>query len=126
MQRIWVGVNKARAGEFADLYEFGCFQRWPRHRSSNVIAARCVIIWKMVERNVGVKCRSTARGFKGKFQDSDTYTGTTPRSGQRLVNVVVAEKPGFILFSFDVSQVFAKGMAFEELSALSGQDVRKG
>ena len=29
------------------------------------------------------------------------------------------------MFSFDVGQAFAKGMAFEEFSALSGQDIRK-
>ena len=87
--------------------------------------ARWVITWKMIEGNVGIKCRLTVRGFKDKFQDRDTYAGTTSRSGQRLVNVVAVENTGFILFSFDVSQAFAKGMTFEELSALSGQDIRK-
>ena len=46
-------------------------------------------------------------------------------SGQRLVNAVAAEHPEFILFSFDVSQAVAKGKTFEEVCALSGQDVRK-
>ena len=41
------------------------------------------------------------------------------------MNVVAAENPEFILVSFDVSRVFAKGMAFEEFSALRGQDIRK-
>ena len=45
--------------------------------------------------------------------------------GQRCVNDVAAGNPEFILCSFDVSQAFAKGMTFEESSALSGQDVRK-
>lgn len=39
--------------------------------------------------------------------------------------MVAAENPEFILFSFDVHQAFAKGMAFEELSEISGQNVRK-
>ena len=73
----------------------------------------------MIEGNVGVKCRFIVRGFKDKYQDFDTYAGTTSRSGQRIVNAVVAENEDFILFSFDVSQAFANGLAFEELSAFT-------
>ena len=65
------------------------------------------------------------RGFKDKFQDLDTYAGATGRSGQRFVNVVAAEHENFLLFSFDVSQAFAKGLTFEELSALTAQQIRK-
>ena len=118
-------VSAAKVKEIAGVYDLGCFKRWPRHRSDNIIDARWLITWKMIEGNVGIKCRLTVRGFKDKFQDLDTYAGTTSRSGQRLVNAVAAENPEFILFSFDVSQAFAKGLTFEELSALSGQDIRK-
>ena len=79
----------------------------------------------MIEGNVGVKCRLAVRRFKDKFLDLDIYAVTAGRSGQRLANAVAAENPELILFSFDVSQAFAKGMTFEELSAFSGQDVRK-
>ena len=79
----------------------------------------------MIEGNVGVKCRLTVRGVKDKFQDSDIYAGTTSRSGQRLANAVAAGVPEFMLSTFDVSQTSAKGMTFEELTALSGQDIRK-
>ena len=65
------------------------------------------------------------RGFKDKFQDLDTYVGTTSRSGHRLANAVAAENPEFILFSFDVSRAFATGMTFEEFSAFSGHDIGK-
>ena len=59
------------------------------------------------------------------FQDLDTYAGTTSRSGQRFANAVAVGNLQFILFSFDVGQAFAKGMAFEGLGALSGQDIKK-
>ena len=42
-----------------------------------------------------------------------------------MVNALAAGHKDFLLFSFDVSQVFAKGLTFEELSALTGQEVRK-
>ena len=77
-----------------------------------------------MECNVGAKCRLTVRGFNDKFQDLDTYAGTTSRSGQRIVNAVGAENDKFILFSFDVSQAFAKGWTFEELSKLTGTSCR--
>ena len=78
----------------------------------------------MIEGNVGVKCRLTVRGFKDKFQHLDTYAGTTSCSGQRIVNADAAENEGFILFSFDVSQAFAKGLTFEESFKLTGTECR--
>lgn len=65
------------------------------------------------------------RGFRGKFQDLDAYAGITSRSGQRLVNVVAAVGPDFILFGLDASQAFAKGLTFAELSALRGMELRE-
>lgn len=72
----------------------------------------------MAEGNVGINCRLAVRGFKDQFQDSDTYAGATRRAGQRLVDAAAADNFDFILFCFDVSKSFAKGMAFEEFSAL--------
>lgn len=92
---------------------------------ATIIDARWAITWKMVEGNVGVKCRLIVIGFNDTFKDLDTYAGTTSRSGQRLVNAAAAENPEFILSSFDVSQAFAKGVAFRRLSALTGTEVRK-
>ena len=66
----------------------------------------------------------TVRDFTDKLQDFDAYTGVISHRGQRLVNAVAAEHSEFILFNFDVSQAFAKRIAFEEFSALSGQDIR--
>ena len=88
-----VDVDKATVKAMAGLCDLGCFKTWPRHSSSNIIDARCVITWKMIQGNVGVKCRSTVRGFKDQFQDSDAYAGAIDRSGQRFANVVAAENP---------------------------------
>ena len=38
-------------------------------------------MWKMIDGNVGVKCRLAVRGFKDKFQDLGAYAGTTSRPG---------------------------------------------
>ena len=59
------------------------------------------------------------------MQDLETYAGTTSRCGQRIVNAMASEHADFVLFSFDVSQAFAKGMALAELSALTGLDIRE-
>ena len=53
------------------------------------------------------------RGFNDKFQELETYAGTASRAGQRTVNTIASEHEGIVLFSFDVSQAFAKGMALE-------------
>lgn len=119
LKENYVEVRNAKVKEIPGPFDLGCFKRWPRYRSKNFIDVRWVIAWKVIEDNVGVKCRLIVRGFNDKLQDLDTCAGTTSRSGQRLVNVVVAENPGFILFTFDVSQVFAKGMTFEEFSAFT-------
>ena len=52
------------------------------------------------------------------------YAGTASRSGQRIVNSVAAQHEDWVLFSFDVSQAFAKGMTFEELARLTGMPLR--
>ena len=108
----WEDVKQAKIKKIKGRYDLCCFQRHPRAESHNIIDARWVITWKMIEGNVGVNCRFIVRGFKDKFQDFDTYAGTISRSGQRLVNAVAAEIEDFILFSFDVSQAFAKCSIF--------------
>ena len=79
----------------------------------------------MIDSLLGIKCRLAARGSKGTIQEFETYAGTTARCGQRLVNLVVAEHDDFVLFSFDVPQAFAKGMAFNELSESTGMELRE-
>ena len=91
----WREVNAAKVKEIPGLYELGCFKRWPRFKSKNAIDARWAIMWKMIDSNVGAKCRLVVRGLKDQFQDPDAYAGTTSRSGQRVVNAVAAVNPDF-------------------------------
>ena len=115
IQQNWQDFKQAKVKEINGLYDSGCSQRHPRHKSHDIIDARWVVIWKMIEGNVGVNCRFALRGFKYKFQDLDNYAGTSCRSSQRFVNDVAAENEDFILFSFDVGQACAKGLTFESL-----------
>ena len=108
IQHNWQDVKQADTKEIKGLYDLGCSPRHPRHKSHNIIDARLVITGKMIEDNVGAKCRLTVRGFMDRFQDLDTYVGTISRSGQRMVNAVAEGHEDFILSSFDVSQAFAK------------------
>ena len=65
------------------------------------------------------------RGFRDRCQTMDTFAGTASRSGQRVVNSVVALEKDFVMFSFDISQAFAQGMTFEEISKTTGTDLRE-
>ena len=118
-------IGEAKLKEIKGLFELGCFKRVPRASCRNIIDARWVITWKLIDGVVAIKCRLTARGFKDKMQELETYAGTTSRYGQRIVNAIAAEHEDFVLFSFDVSQAFAKGMTFKELSELTGTELRE-
>ena len=61
----WQDVNKAGVKEINGLYDFGCFQRCPRAKAHNIIDARWVITWKMVEGSVGVNGRFAVMGVQG-------------------------------------------------------------
>ena len=63
------------------------------------------------------------RGFKDRDQSYETFAGTASRAGQRIVNTMVAQDDDMELFSFDVSQAFAKGLTFEEYARLTGQQL---
>ena len=120
----WQDVKQAKIKEIKRLFDLVCFQRDPRSKSHNIIDARWVIIWTMVEGNVGANCRFTVRGFKDKFQDLGAYAGTISRSGQRHANAVAAENEDFIFLSFDASRAFAKGLTFGGFSKLTGTECR--
>ena len=79
-------VNTTKAKEINGVFVLGCFQRYLRAKAHDIIDARWVITWKMIEGSVGVKCRLIVRGFKDRFQDLDAYAGTTSKSGQRVLS----------------------------------------
>ena len=61
-------IRKAKVKEINGLYDLGCFKRWPRNNSHNIIGARGVITWKGIESNVGVQIRLTVRWFNDRLQ----------------------------------------------------------
>ncbi len=119
-----VKVDASKLKEIKGLVELGCFKRRPKRGAFNVVDTRWVITWKMIDKVLQIKCRLTMRGFKDRQSDIETFAGTTSRAGQRVVNTVVAQEDDFVLFSFDVSQAFAKGLTFEEFARLTGQELR--
>ena len=118
-------VNSLKFKEILGLHNLGCFKRRRKRRDDNVVDTRWVITWKMIDGKLEIKVRLTMRGFKDRDQDLETFAGTATRTGQKVVNHCVAQNPNFELFSFDVSQAFAKGLTFEDLSQLTGTEVRK-
>ena len=81
--------------------------------------------WKTIDGKKGIKCRLTMRGFKDRTTDLETFAGTASRCGQRVVNTMAAQEDTFELWSFDVSQAFAKGLTFDELAELTDTPLRK-
>ena len=45
IQENWREVRQGKVKEIGGLYELGCFKRWPRNKSHNIIDARWVITW---------------------------------------------------------------------------------
>ena len=69
-------------------------------------------------------CRFAVRGFKDTFQELEMHAGTTGRADQRIVNTIVVDRGDFSVWLFDVSNAFAKAMAFEEFCVLIGTQIR--
>ena len=120
-----VEVETGKFKELSGLFELKCFKRFPATQARNRVDTRWVFTWKLVNNKKIIKCRLTMRGFRDRQIDMETFAGTASRSGQRIVNSVVVQENDFVLFSFDVSQAFAKGMTFEELARLTGTQLRE-
>ena len=118
-------VSAAKLKEVKGLHDLGCLARFLRSRSRNRVDTRWVLAWKWVDGARIIKARLTMRGFKDRCLTMETYAGTATRAGQRIVNSQAALDPDFVLFSFDVSQAFAKGMTFEQIAQLTGAPLRE-
>ena len=126
-QEIQSNQGKVDAGKFKELvglFDLGCFGRMRKSEAHNIVDTRWVITWKWIDGVLSIKCRITMRGFKDRDQSYETFAGTASRAGQRIVNTMVAQDDDMELFSFDVSQAFAKGLTFEEYARLTGQQLR--
>ena len=92
-----------------------------RRLASNVIDARWVLKWKIVNGKRIIQARLVVRGFKDLQASSlSTFAGTTSRWGQRIVNSVAVQKQ-WELFTADVSQAFLRGLTFAEAAKLKDE-----
>eukprot|EP00973_Karenia_brevis_P076883 10677662-Karenia_brevis.AAC.1 len=79
--------------------------------------------WKQVDNTKVVKARLTARGFKDRQQDYDTFSATCTRFGARAVNGFAAQRK-MRLWSLDVSAAFLKDLTFEEIKSMPNGSIR--
>ena len=99
----------------------GAFERVSKKHASNVIDARWVLKWKIVNDRRIIQARLVVRGFKDlQAAQLSTYAGTTTRWGQRLVNSVAAQFR-WPLFTADVSQAFLRGLTFEQAAQMKDE-----
>jgi len=113
--------NKAMLDEMQRWANLGAFERMPKKCASNVIDARWVLKWKVVQDQRIIKARLVVRGFKDlQAAQLSTYAGTTTRWGQRLVNSVAVQHQ-WPLFTADVSQAFLRGLTFEQAAQMKDE-----
>ena len=75
----------------------GAFERCSKEPAGNVIDARWVLKWKVVNGERIVQARLVVRGFKDQqAAQLSTFAGTTTRWGQRLVKSVAAQPAMFL------------------------------
>ena len=95
--------------------------RTKRRGARNLIDAKWVDKWKWTQAADGtmvriIRSRLTVRGFKDRHKDEvKTFTGTSTRWGQRMVNILAAQHM-WKLCRADISSAFLQGMTFEEVS----------
>ena len=71
-----------------------------------------------------IRSRLTVRGFNDRHKDEvKTFTGTSTRRGQRMMNILAAQHV-WKLRSADISSAFLQGMTFEEASKLLNELIR--
>ena len=86
-------AEQAMLDEMTRWHTLGAFQRMDRRLASNVIDARWVLKWKIVNGKRIIQARLVVRGFKDLQASSlSTFAGTTSRWGQRFVNSVAVQK----------------------------------
>ena len=113
--------NQAMLDELKRWLNLGAFERVSEKHAGNVIDARWVLKWKVVNGERIIQARLVVRGFKDlQAAQLSTFAGTTTRWGQRLVNSVAAQH-GWPLFTADVSQAFLMGADLRPGSSAQGR-----
>lgn len=115
-------VEAAIRKEIGSFVEHKTFTRAFRRSCKNICTSRWVLRWKEIDGVRCVKARLTIRGFQD-LAEVPSYASTASRWTQRLVVSIAAQK-SWQLYVADVSTAFLRGMSFQELSKLTGSEVR--
>ena len=126
--------------ELHTWHKHGCFSRKSRKGAQNIIDTKWVHKHKeqLVTRNATdaaktsgsksewiIRSRLTVRGFKDRDKGYvETHAGTSSKTSQTLI-VSEAVKRRWKLCTTDISAAFLQGVTYEELSQLTGAEVRE-
>ena len=112
---------QAMREELQRWIDLHAFERAPLGTARNLIDARWVLKWKVVDGVRRIKARLTVRGFRDSQGPAlSTFSATTSRWGQRLI-VSMAVQRRWTLFSCDIAQAFLRGIPFAEFSKMPGE-----
>ena len=118
-------IEASLSKEWASWNDHAAFKPILRSKAKNVIDARWLHKWKLVDGKKVIKSRMCVRGFKDLQGDKvATSASTAARWAQRLVCSISAIH-GWPISIADVSAAFMQGMAFDELRALTGDEMRE-
>ena len=115
-------VEEAIRKEIASFVEHETFMRALRKECKNICTSRWVLRWKEINGVRAIKARLTIRGIQD-LANVPSYALTATRCTQRLVVSVAAQK-SWSLWVADVSTAFLRGMDFDELSKITGSEIR--
>ena len=126
IKRHQKGVDDACLGELKNWLDLGALKMRERKGCTNLMTSRWVIRWKRKpDESLVIKARLCIKGFQDRQQeDLATFSATASRQGQRVVNMLAATCPDFVLFSCDVGSAFLKGLTFEQVSKMTGEPLR--
>ena len=114
-------IRAARLKELRHWAGFKAASRAKRRGANNLIDAKRVDKWKWTQASDGtmvriIRIRLTVRGYKDKHKDEvKTFTGTSTRWGQRMVNMLAAQHQ-WKLRSANISSAFLQGRTFGEVA----------
>ena len=125
VRRDWKAVEAGMRKEILSLHENKTFIRQSRKTARNILTARWVHKYKLIDGIKEVKSRMTVRGFQDLGQeDMSTFAGTASRWGQRLVVSIAAQRQ-WSIFMWDVSVAFLQGLTFSQLAEMQGTQERE-
>ena len=113
-------VEESMAKEWASWNDHGSFKPRLKRKANNVIGARLLHKWKIIDGKKEMKSLLCVRGSKDRQGNSVTTSASAAaRWNQRLV-VSFAAIHGSKISIADVSTGFLRGLTFEEIAKVTG------